>query len=131
MNNVPIYYYSAQRAREDGNLDRYRETLQACRLCKKDIETILAARFDGWHIDKVAPHELLCIHDPHIVSLVLSATVLYKVYDGRFSQTSRNWAASVRQLETSPESFVVETHPTILNGFIEMIAGNMLGCRIG
>jgi len=115
-----IYYRSAEYAREHGELDLYRETIRSCKDCKADIEKICSARFDGMHLDRVSVYELLSIWPPEIVAIVLSATVLSKSHDGRFSPAVKRWAEEIGQLATDSTWFTVNTHPAILNGFIAM-----------
>ena len=124
MNTAPIYYRSAQYAREHGELDQYRETAQLCRICKKDIETILSARFDGMRLEHVAIDEALAIHGPELIGLLLATTVTYKAWDGRFSRSNKEWARTVRKLDREPDCFyaytIIDTHSAILDGFVTM-----------
>lgn len=92
MNTTPIYYHSATYARDHGELDQYRATSKECATCCRDIETIISARFDGMHLERVAVDEALAIHGAELVGLVLSSTILYKEWDGRFSR--RSWTDS-------------------------------------
>ena len=123
MNATPIYYRSATYARNHGELDKYRETSTACATCCRDIEAIIAARFDGMRLEHAAIDEALALHGAELVGLVLATTVVYKEWDGRFSRSNKEWAHTVRQLDRESGSFlptVVNTHPAILDGFINM-----------
>ena len=123
MNTTPIYYRSATYARDHGELDQYRATSKECAICCRDIETIISARFDGMHLERVAVDEALAIHGAELVGLVLSSTILYKEWDGRFSRSNKDWAHTIRQLDREGGSFlptVVSTHPAILDGFVTM-----------
>lgn len=120
---MSIYYNSATYAREHGELDQYRETSKACQICCRDIETIITARFDGMRLERVAIDEALALHGAELVGLVLSSTILYKEWDGRFSRSNKDWAHTIRQLDREGGSFlptVVETHPAILDGFVTL-----------
>ena len=119
----PIYYNSTEYAREHGELEQYRNTSKECQTCCRDIETIISARFDGMHLAHEAITEALTIHGAELVGLVLSSTVIDKEWDGRFSRSNKEWAHTVRQLDRNPGSFlptIINTHPAILNGFIDM-----------
>lgn len=123
MNTTPIYYRSATYARDHGELERYRATSKECATCCRDIETIISARFDGMHLERAAIDEALAIHGAELVGLVLSSTILYKEWDGRFSRSNKDWAHTIRQLDRDGGSFlptVVNTHPAILDGFVTM-----------
>ena len=118
-----IYYRSATYAREHGELDQYRETSKALKTCQQDIETAISTWFDGMHLSAMSVTEVLSIHSPELVGLLLSATVIYKEWDGRFSRSNKEWARTVRQLDREGGSFfpiVVNTHPAILDGFINL-----------
>ena len=121
--NTPIYYHSATYAREHNELDQYRATSTDLRICCRDIETIISARFDGMRLAHEAIVEALAIHGAELVGLVLSTTVIYKEWDGRFSRSNKEWAHTIRQLDRDESGFnlvVVNTHPAILDGFITM-----------
>lgn len=120
---MSIYYHSGTYARDHGELEQYRATSKECAICCRDIETIISARFDGMHLEHEAIDEALAIHGAELVGLVLSSTVIYKAWDGRFSLANKAWAHTVKQLDREPGSFlptVVNTHPAILDGFITM-----------
>ena len=71
-----------------------------------------------------AVDEALAIHGAELVGLVLSSTILYKEWDGRFSRSNKEWAHTIRQLDREGGSnflpTVVNTHPAILDGFVTM-----------
>ena len=123
MNTRPIYYHSATYAREHGELDQYRQTSADCRICCRDIEGIIDARFDGMHLQHEAIVEALAIHGAEMVGLVLAATVMDRDWDGRFSRANKEWARTVRQPDRERSDYfptVINTHSAILNGFIDM-----------
>lgn len=120
---MSIYYNNATYAREHGELDQYRETSKACQICCRDIETACSAWFDGMHLQREAVVEALELHGPELVGLVLSATIRYKEWDGRFSRSNKDWAHTIKQLDREAGSFfpiVVDTHPAILDGFVTL-----------
>lgn len=118
---MEIYYENALHARTRGGLDKYRETRNAMRICRMDIETVLKARFDGMHLEAICVKELTAMQEPELIALVLSATILDKEWDGRFSRSNKEWAHTVRQV-AKPEypDYIVSTHPAILDGFVTM-----------
>lgn len=123
MNTTPIYYRSATYAREHGELDKYRSTSEALRTCARDIESIISARFDGMRLPGQTVDEALAIHSPELIGLVLSATVIDKAWDGRFSRSNKDWAHTVRQpdrIDSLAGPVTVSTHPAILDGFVTM-----------
>lgn len=115
---MDIYYNTPEYAREHGELDKYRGTRNAIDICTKDIETILSARFDGMHLDSVCLSEITTLHGFDLVALALSSTIIDKEYDGRFSQSNKDWAHTIKQVNMRART--IETHPTILNGFVTL-----------
>lgn len=120
---MSIYYHSATYAREHGELDKYRSTSEALRTCAMNIENIISARFDGMRLPGQTVDEALAIHSPELIGLVLSSTILYKEWDGRFSRSNKDWAHTVRQPDRADSlagPVTVNTHPAILDGFVTM-----------
>ena len=118
-----IYYRSATYAREHSELDQYRETSKDILACRQDIEKAISTWFDGMHLSAMSVSEVLSIHSPELVSLLLSATVIYKEWDGRFSRSNKEWAHTIPQLERTADTFApctINTHPAILDGFINL-----------
>ena len=125
--NTPIYHDSAEHARKFGELDQFRASHWANIDCKKDIEKAIARHFDGMHLDKEAVSEVLEQYGPERVSMVLAATVQVKAWDGRFSSANKDWAftfdfpdAMIDLGFDRRDNYAVNTHPAVLNGFIDL-----------
>ena len=126
--DTPIYHESAEHARKFGELDQFRASHWANIDCKKDIEKIIASHFDGMHLDKEAVSEVLEHYGPERVSMVLAATIQVKTWDGRFSSANKDWAFTFDFPEAKDDlgfdrrdNYAVNTHPTVLNGFIDLV----------
>lgn len=92
-----IIYDSAAKAREEGWLDLYRESMQETRRTRDILDRIINDRFDGWRLDPAAADDITREGlDLDRVALVLAATVLDRAHDGRFSRKTRTWAEAVR-----------------------------------
>ena len=49
MNKIAVYKHTAAYAREHGELEQYRTSLQANIACKNAIEAAIRQHFDGMH----------------------------------------------------------------------------------
>ena len=127
INQTPIYYQSGAYAREHNELDAFRESHRTNVACKRDIEETISRNFDGMHLKQDAVTDVLARHDPERIKLVLASTIHDKEWDGRFSRSNKEWAASVQLPDTATETgfdrkydYSVDTHPAVLDGFVSM-----------
>ena len=132
MNQTPIYYQNAAYAHEHEELDQYRASHRESIACRKNIEDAIARNFDGMHLNHDVMSEVLTRHDPERVQLVLASTVQDKSWDGRFSGSNKEWAASVRLPDKAQDpnfdhryEYSVTSHPAVLDGFINMFRKEM------
>lgn len=121
-----IYKQTAEYAREHGELDAYRASMQENRACKEAIEEAISKNFDGWHLAKGIAQPIMERFGTERVMLVLANTVQVKDWDGRFSRSNREWASRFA-IPGDPQKggdhrfvFVVSSHSAILDGFIDM-----------
>ncbi|MBQ8162047.1 MAG: DUF3849 domain-containing protein [Clostridia bacterium] len=128
MVQTPVYHQSAAYAREHGELEQYRQSHHANIDCKRDIEKTVSAHFDGMRLDRKAAAEVLERFGAERVALVLAATVQAKSWDGRFSAANKDWAFSFDFPDAVNEmgfdrrhDYAVETHPAVLDGFINWV----------
>lgn len=91
--------------------------------CKVDIEEAIRANYDGMHLEKGFEDELIAKYGSERIRYVLANTVQQKYYDGRFSKETKTWAATtpIPQPDELRQYFIVETHPAVLDGFIQRI----------
>ncbi len=103
--------------------DEYRQDLRLNTECKKDIERIVSANFDGMHLKSGLERELIDKYGLERIEYVLANTLQYKYDDGRFSKENKAWANSIEitQNEGHRYQFTVETHPAVLDGFVNII----------
>ena len=122
---APIYYQSAQYARENGELEQYRESHKANIACKEAIQTAIANHYHNNWLDPAGAKEVTDRFGFQRSFLVLANTVRLKDWDQRFSRSNREWAGTVFVPEDkSPmgddrnAGFCVESHSTLVDGFI-------------
>lgn len=126
----PIYRQSGEYAREHGELDAFRASRQANVACKEAIEAAIQAGYDGMHLTADAKG-VLAEFGPERVSYVLAATIQGKNWDERFSRGNRAWAAAVPMIEPEDRriSYMINSHSTLLNGFVGMVRRELAATR--
>lgn len=129
---TPVYRETAAYARENGELEQFRNSHWTNIACKNEIEDAIARHFDGMHLAKEAVTEVLDRFGSDRVALVLAATVQVKAWDGRFSMNNKDWAFSVAvPTEQSARGFdrrdeyAVASHPAVLDGYIRLARQEM------
>ena len=127
LRNLPIYYHSGEYARENGELDKYRESRAANIGCRDAIQEAIKNHYHDNRLDPAAVSEVMDKYNFHRVLYVLANTVRQKDWDGRFSQSNKYWAATMYIPEDRDSfngdrntAFCVEAHPTLVNGYIDM-----------
>ena len=127
MNRTPLYPHIAAYAREHGELEQYRASLQANIACKNAIEAAIRQHFDGMHLNEAAVTEVVSAYDKERICYVVANTLQQKSWDGRFSPSNKEWAAqfeiaaAVRPDYDSRGAFVVDSHPAVLDGFTSLL----------
>ena len=87
--------------------------------CKNAIEKAIAERFDGYRLPKDTAEGVIQEYGSERVSYVLANSVMHKRQDGRFSTENKEWAKAIEPYAmVKNEDMVVDSHPAVLNGFI-------------
>ena len=126
MKQIPVYRQTGMYARENGELEQFRQSNVANIACRAAIEKAIAENFDGMRLSADAAAQVLSEFGSERVLFVLANTVQNKEWDGRFSRENKAWAAAFliepdvvmgmdRRLQ-----FIVNSHPAVLDGFIRM-----------
>ena len=57
------------------------------------------------------------------VAMVLANTVQLQDWDGRYSRSNKDWARTIpnHNSDTVRLGYVLECHPAVLNGFIDLV----------
>ncbi|MBE6034077.1 MAG: DUF3849 domain-containing protein [Clostridiales bacterium] len=124
MDKNYVYPYSFQFAKENQELDLYKESHKANVDCKNAIEKVIAQNFDGLRLAKSTAEQVISQFGYDRVNFVLANSVQQKNHDGRFSRENKEWANSffiahdkVQGFDKRLE-FAVDSHPAVLDGFI-------------
>ena len=118
-----VYMASLADARQNGELEAYRESQRLNQACAISIKDAINDSHKG-NYSYDLPSALKMITEEYgteRVQVVLANTVEYKDFDGRFSRENREWAKGIPIPQMAKEqraAFVCEAHPAILDGFI-------------
>ncbi len=105
-----------QKALEQAQAKMEHETKVAC---KNAIEKAIAEKFDGYRLPKDIAEGVIQEYGSERVSYVLANSVMHKREDGRFSPENKEWAKAIEPYAmVKNEDMVVDSHPAVLNGFI-------------
>ena len=113
---------AVQRKRKQKS-EAYRERMRQNVDCKREIERVISKNFDGMHLKEGCEDEVLEGFALTEVVYVLANTIQEKAEDGRFSKENKEWAKET-EITEMPEhryQFVVDSHPAVLDGFIDLI----------
>ena len=117
---IPFYDKPLDYAKENGELDKWRESMWENKRCVKEIENLIAEFHDGSHLasDSIIDGALKQFSEER-VTLVLASTVQNKPWDGRFSQSNKDWAASISVPDNGKGNEIQsDAHPALLDGVI-------------
>lgn len=128
---LPVYKESFSYAQEHGEMDAFRSSNRLNDACSTAIEEAISSHFDGMRLNEKAVVSVMEAFGTERVAFVLAATVLYKSYDGRFSWDNKSWAVktcprmAAEMNKSNPVQLIqphtlVTSHPTVLNGFINL-----------
>jgi hypothetical protein len=121
-----VYPYSCGEAKHLNQLALWRDSHRENILCKKAIEVAIRRDFDGMHLSASCAESVIAEYGFKRVNWVLASTVQQKEWDGRFSHENKLWAKRT-YIPVDTDSFtgnsrnldfVVDSHPAVLDGFI-------------
>ena len=120
---VPLYGETIEYAKANDEINLYRKSLQANIECKHEIEQAIRNNFDGMHLTKGFENALIEKFGMERIKYVLANTVQENDWDGRYSPETKEWAKTVTVTEKSEHrsQFVIDTHPAVLDGFINRV----------
>ena len=126
-----LYLGSVTEARKYNELDRWKQSHRENIACRKAIEQVIRKGFDGMYLDKNCAREVIEAYGFKRVGWVLSNTIQQKNHDGRFSTRNKEWAdATFIPQSDRNHDFVVNSHPAVLNGFVDAYRRELAQLRI-
>lgn len=123
LQTTPVYLHSAAYAKEHGELDQYRASNNVNLQCKEAIEAAVREHFDGMYLSHDAAKGVIETYGMERVSLVLANTVQLQDWDGRYSRRNKEWAKTIpnENPETVRCGYALNSHPAVLDGFIDLV----------
>lgn len=123
MKDIQLYPHDAEYAIAHDELQQYRSSYRAVIACKDAIDQSIRDNFDGAHLNSKAITEVVESFGAERVARVLANTIQQKSWDGRFSRSNKEWAAtilvpgSIRQGFDSRDQFTAQSHSAVLDGY--------------
>lgn len=118
---VSLYRYSLRTAKDEGDLDRWRESHEENIRCRDFIDNIISKQFDGYHVPADSWKKTVKKFGYDRTIWVLAATIQGRKNDKRFSADNVKWANSIYIPESHRSSFALNSH----SGIVELIALNV------
>ena len=122
----PVYKGTLEQAMGERDVDAYLDSRKLNIDCKKAIEEAIALNFDGLHLKEDAATQVLEQFGEERMTFVMANTLRELSYDGRFSRQNKDWAEhieipeNINQGKNLNQDYVIESHPAVLDGFIDM-----------
>lgn len=123
MEHPKVYPYAADIARQNGELDQYRESNKLNVACAQAIDqAVRDNNYELFHYDlPAAAKGVLAEYGAERVQWVLASTIQGNDWDGRFSHNNKEWAKGFDIPERKIGGSVINTHPAILDGFVNNV----------
>ena len=95
LRNLPVYRNSGSYARENNELEQYRESRKANIACKDAINQAISENYGDNRLNvNTAIKQVVDAFGYDRMLYVLANTIQHKEWDGRFSSANKRWAAS-------------------------------------
>lgn len=123
-----VYKESFDYAKAHGEIPLYQQSREKNIACKEAIEQSIQENYDGWHLNPDMAFPIVEEFGEERVSYVLAYTVQRKSHDQRFTSYNRTWADQISfPDDRQQDEFLIESHPAVLNGFIDLAKQEMKG----
>ena len=96
VENIPVYRHSAEHAVQHGEAFSYYESFDANQKCAAAIEKAVEDNYRDNRLDsKAVLAQVGKVHGMERLTYVLANTIQCKAHDGRISESSKRWAATI------------------------------------
>lgn len=132
----PVYKGTLEQAMGERDVDAYLDSRKLNLDCKKAIEEAIRENFDGLHLKQGAAKEVVERFGEERMNFVMANTIRELSHDGRFSRQNKDWAEHIEIPENISRGrnlnldYVIESHPAVLDGFIDMARAEIRMQRI-
>lgn len=130
IREMPVYLQTADYAKEHGEAELHSESHKANVMCANAIEDTIAMYydFDKKRLDPAGAAEILELFGPARTSFVLAANIQDKSWDGRITDSNKEWAKqfAVPQDDSAwgtkrYRQYLVTSHPGLLDLFTKQV----------
>lgn len=128
MKDTTIYTDTFAHARENGELEAFRESSKCNQDCAAAIDKAIAdSRHDHYYYKlPTALDTVTKEFGMERVAFVVAATVQHYDYDGRYSRANKEWAQGFTVPKDRESLILLNTHPAVLDGFADKVRGVQL-----
>jgi uncharacterized protein YqiB (DUF1249 family) len=130
VKNQSVYMKSPDHARENNELDKYRESNRLNKECAGAIDAAIkecvVTSGRGYRLTPEAVSNVVGEYGEQRVSVVLANTIRLADWDGRYSKDTKDWANGVTMPEVRDNrAFFSSAHPAVLDGYIRLARKEM------
>ena len=113
----PLYKYSVETAKHDGELDAWRESRDENIRCRDFLDEQVREKFDGFRLPDECAENAIKEFGYDRTMWVIANTILMRKGDGRFSQQNQKWAQSLNIAQDRHNyEFALESHSCTVDG---------------
>ena len=113
----PLYKYSAETAKHDGEIDAWRESRDENIRCRDFLDQQVREKFDGFRLHDECAENAIKEFGYDRTMWVIANTILERKGDGRFGQQNRKWAQSLHVAQDRHNyEFALESHSCTVDG---------------
>lgn len=113
----PLYKYSLETAKHDGELDAWCESRKENIRCRDFLDEQVREKFDGFHLPDECAENTIKEFGYDRTMWVIANTIQERKNDGRFSEQNRKWAKSLNiAQERCNYEFALNSHSCSVDG---------------
>jgi hypothetical protein len=117
-----IYFETADKAIERGELEQFRISKKANIECSEAIDHAIAENFYNFVLNKGFEADLIATYGIERVTLICAFTVANNEYDGRYSFYTKKWAKSfIFPLNFKINELFLRSHPVLIDTLINRL----------
>ncbi len=116
----PLYKYSVETAKRDGELDAWRESRNENIRCRDYLDEQVREKFDGFHLPDECAENTVKEFGCDRTCWVIANTILERTGDGRFHKENAEWAKTLSIPQSSRNyEFALRSHSCLVDGLAD------------
>lgn len=113
----PLYKYSVETAKHDGDLEAWRESRNENIRCRDYLDEQVREKFDGFRLPDECAENTIKEFGYDRTMWVIANTIMARKGDGRFKEQNRKWAQSLNIAQDRHNyEFALESHSCTVDG---------------